>query len=69
MYAVTVFNDPSNLDKFILYIRVIWKQKWATLWEKVLELPCFKAYDQGLEQGIEVFIKDKVEEGFTGDVI
>ncbi len=48
---------------------------------KVLDLPCFKAYDQGLEQGleqgreqgieqgIEAFIEDKIEDGISVDVI
>ena len=44
---------------------------------KVLDLPCFKAYDQGLEQGleqgieqgIEAFIEDKIEDGVSVDVI
>ncbi|WP_207649923.1 hypothetical protein [Butyrivibrio proteoclasticus] len=40
---------------------------------KVLDLPCFRAYDQGLEegieQGIEAFIEDKLEDGISIDII
>ncbi|WP_022773681.1 hypothetical protein [Butyrivibrio sp. AE2015] len=40
---------------------------------KVLDLPCFRAYDQGLEegieQGIEAFIEDKLEDGISTDII
>ncbi|SEF67603.1 hypothetical protein SAMN02910276_00815 [Butyrivibrio sp. Su6] len=40
---------------------------------KVLDLPCFRAYDQGLEEGIEqgidAFIEDKLEDGISTDII
>ncbi len=36
---------------------------------KILDLPEFKAYDQGVEQGIRIFIEDKFEDGIPVDVI
>ena len=40
---------------------------------KVLDLPCFRIFDQGkeqgLEQGIEAFIEDKLEDDVPADVI
>jgi hypothetical protein len=40
---------------------------------KVLDLPCFQIFDQGVEQGIEqgihIFIEDKLEDNVSVDVI
>ena len=36
---------------------------------KVLDLPGFKIFNQGLEHGIFVFIEDKLEDNISTDVI
>ncbi len=44
-----------------------WQVHTLHLGGKVLDLPCLRAYDQefeeGIEQGIDAFIEDKLEDG------